>query len=99
MFGAIPDLSLPNDVEHYDVSQRLYTRMQNFCRWLASLWAMASVIFERELKTRDIFATIKIHLAIFGARVFESQPETTDLQPSTKRLDISPSLNSEESSP
>ena len=56
MFGAIPDLSLSNDVEHYDVSQHFYSCMQNFCRWLASLWAMASVIFKHELKTRDIFA-------------------------------------------
>ena len=32
---------------------------------------------------------------MFGARVFESQPEKVVIQPSTKTLDISPSLNSE----
>ena len=32
---------------------------------------------------------------MFGARAFESQPERVGIQPSTKTLDISPSLNSE----
>ena len=34
-------------------------------------------------------------LAVFGVRVLELRPETMGLQPHTKTLDISPSLNSE----
>ena len=49
MFGAIPDLSLSNDIGHYEVYIRIFT-----VGW--PLWVMSSVIFERELKARDLFA-------------------------------------------
>ena len=49
IFSAIPDLSLSNDIGHYEVYIRIFT-----VGW--PLWVMSSVIFEPELKARDLFA-------------------------------------------